>query len=172
MKRVPLQPCSSSGEGRGSGGLSSARGGGGEKEEEQKEFGGQHRNRKTIRGMEIMSSLEVKRDALSKSWPKFQFVLILHGPARAEGRGVQLAPFSQGRLRSRRHRERMKCARNGFLPLPPFVSLSRRELEAMHTATEAHNATHATRGKELLTMDSGKELPQKGKSAESIDGLL
>ena len=65
MKRVPLQPCSSSGEGSGSGGLSSARGGG-EKEEEQKESGGHHRNRKTIRGMEIMSSLEVKRDALSK----------------------------------------------------------------------------------------------------------
>ncbi len=64
MNRVPLQPCCSTG-GDGSGGLSSARGGG-EKEEEQKESGGHHRNRKTIRGMEIMSSLEVKRDALSK----------------------------------------------------------------------------------------------------------
>ncbi len=66
MKRVPLQTCSSSGGGDGSGGLSSARGGGENEEEEQKESGVHHRNRKTIRGMEIMSSLEVKRDALSK----------------------------------------------------------------------------------------------------------
>ncbi len=119
MKRVPLQPCSSCGGGGGSGGLSSARGGGEKEEEEQEEFGGHHRNRKTIRGMEIMSSLKTKQDALSKSWLEFQFVLILHEPARAEGRGVQLAPFSQGRLRSRRHRERMKCARNGSPPPPP-----------------------------------------------------
>ena len=76
MKNVSLHPCPSCGEGSGSGGLSSARGGG-EKEEEQKELGGHHRNRKTIRGMEIMSSLEVKQDALSKSWLNFQFVLIL-----------------------------------------------------------------------------------------------